>query len=854
MEGILMPIFDTGMIPFNKGFDERDPQYKPNGAVDQVVNFLGTTNGFYRRPPWELKLDFIPDLHQEYEAYLIEAFSEPSYNSTQVSIKQLKLESMDLEISGVVDERVIVLARVSYSTSYESLGLFIYSESYGSFNLEQSKFAEWSYDYIPQILNLDSNDIVAIPRNFFSYNTASSDPLPSVLLYFDGPILEGTYELSMTYKAYSTKPNYVNSTITIIVSDNGDGTFQYDTETIVAGTFVDTDSITVDAATIQTLNSTLHDKLTFFGTSSDLLDGYKIVIPNNEVSDQLIGYGTMTGPSQGHFYNRKVPAISVLPQAKVPGGVLSLKFGIGEFNKDVFWVKTNEDGEWVETNKAVDMSWDDATNSVVISYPDTLINPSLLDYKTTDYSRIIPYKDLAPRYVGDGDTAPMPSIVDYEVKDIFMFQSRLCFLTEKTLVCSRVNDEFNLFPETATELLPTDPIDIIIGDNLQYAEVFNNGIMIFGKNKQYYLTSGGQQFNSTTISVTPTTKYSVSKFRPISTGDSLMFTDADGNIIEYSSRYEVAQTMGYKINDNFGMMNIKLGPDCDHYSPFDTQSFDPIITRDKQWVFFPSSRMIALNLNRQGDNLVRIPSSIDYSVVTPYSKPIDIISFKSYIVTLQSVNGSSIVYLRTLDLDYIPMKHYSYPPYIDDIIDPTVAPFIIDFIYDSNSDETVVNVDIDYIGRISVGFRTDTETMVDPIRTNAYDSQGVYQLVFSGDMTSVSDFLMGIRYGSLVYVDKYIPRDSNGNPMSFKRLTYRLGEIYYSGISFDINTNYYSGNDLNVSGVFTTSLLDTPSIETKAFKFYLRGYDDVNLNISTITPYPLFLKGIRYEFRYFRGR
>ncbi len=96
------------------------------------------------------------------------------------------------------------------------------------------------------------------------------------------------------------------------------------------------------------------------------------------------------------------------------------------------------------------------------------------------------------RGIGSEDTIPAPSIVGQPIQDMFFVAGRLGFVVFDGVVTSRSSDQpFNLWRETSTQLLDTDPIDILSGGaesiNFHSVVLVGNEPVMLSSNSQYVL-------------------------------------------------------------------------------------------------------------------------------------------------------------------------------------------------------------------------------------------------------------------------------------------------------------------------------------------------------------------------------
>ena len=87
------------------------------------------------------------------------------------------------------------------------------------------------------------------------------------------------------------------------------------------------------------------------------------------------------------------------------------------------------------------------------------------------------------RKVGDEDSNPLPSFVDYAISDIFFYRNRLGLLSGENVILSESGEYFNFWMTTATDILDIDPIDVATTTTrinfLNYAIPFDGELYCF---------------------------------------------------------------------------------------------------------------------------------------------------------------------------------------------------------------------------------------------------------------------------------------------------------------------------------------------------------------------------------------
>jgi hypothetical protein len=175
------------------------------------------------------------------------------------------------------------------------------------------------------------------------------------------------------------------------------------------------------------------------------------------------------------------------------------------------------EGVWVETVKpGIKVGLDAST------MPHILVREATGDFTFKKAT----WKD---RIVGDEETSPEPSFVGNKLRDIFFHKNRLGFLHNENYVLSRVSGFFSFFPETATTILASDPIDAAVSqtsvETLNFGIPYQDSVMLFSESTQYLL-KGGDVLSMETVSANPTTKFENSQnCKPILIGKSIYFAN-----------------------------------------------------------------------------------------------------------------------------------------------------------------------------------------------------------------------------------------------------------------------------------------------------------------------------------------
>ena len=163
----------------------------------------------------------------------------------------------------------------------------------------------------------------------------------------------------------------------------------------------------------------------------------------------------------------------------------------------------------------------------------------------------------ADREVGDDFTNPIPRFVGTGerlkrsdglwaregddlryINNCIFYRSRLCFLTGEAIVMSQpvpniAFERFDFWKKTATTLVDTDPIDLIVTSQnpsvLYDALVVNSGLLLFSPNHQHLLTTNQDILSPKTAEVNEISSYRYNNLTtPISMGTTVAFMSNAG--------------------------------------------------------------------------------------------------------------------------------------------------------------------------------------------------------------------------------------------------------------------------------------------------------------------------------------
>jgi len=137
------------------------------------------------------------------------------------------------------------------------------------------------------------------------------------------------------------------------------------------------------------------------------------------------------------------------------------------------------------------------------------------------------------RVAGDLISAPDPSFIDRKINSIFFHRNRLGFLADENIVMTRSGEFFDFFPETVTQVLDTDPIDVASTHSkvsiLRHAISFDEELLLLSDQTQFILT-GGNTLTPANVAINVTTEFENDRnIAPIAAGSNVIFGFPKGN-------------------------------------------------------------------------------------------------------------------------------------------------------------------------------------------------------------------------------------------------------------------------------------------------------------------------------------
>lgn len=474
----------------------------------------------------------------------------------------------------------------------------------------------------------DSTFIVNKNKTIAKGTATSPVRNPEALVYVKQADYASTYKLTLTKGSststveFATMSSTQSSTALAQNAERGASTdFIATNLNTFSGTGVDTtyyqnvtNASAVTGLTITRYGSVLH-------IQSDDADDFQVIVGDSHGGDHLL------------VFKEETPDFKKLPIESANGFTVKVS-GDNQKAQDDYYVSYNN-GVWKETVEPAALTELDAS-----TMPHKLTKDASANF-TFD---VVTYEE---RKVGDDNTNPFPSFVDFTISDIFFHRNRLGLLADENVVLSRAGEftSFDFFRKSALTIVDSDVIDVAVSSNkvsiLKHAVPFNEALLLFSDLTQFKLT-GDPVLTPETVNVANTTEFEASlRSKPAQAGKYVYFaskrgawsgmweyfvdTDTDTNdaseITSHVPEYIKGEVINIEASSNEDMIIVKTSDDTQAFYVYRYywQGREKLQASWSRWVFDGDVIGVSFNLAdiyiliKRGTNLFleRINLSVD---------------------------------------------------------------------------------------------------------------------------------------------------------------------------------------------------------------------------------------------------
>lgn len=502
---------------------------------------------------------------------------------------------------------------------------------------------------------------------------------------------------------------------------------------------------------------------------------------------------------------------------------------------DNYYVKFEEfqdgDGVWKETVKPdIQVALDPTTlPHSLIRTADGNFRFTQLDGTTyqvggTDFTT----PKYGQRVAGDEDSAPTPSFIGRKLNDLFFHRNRLGFLSDENVIMSRAGEFFDFFPETVTQLLDTDPIDIASTHTkvsiLRHAISFDEELLLFSDQTQFIM-SGEATLTASNVAINVATEFEADRqTKPKGAGSNVFFTFPKGDFTGMREFFIASDTDTKQADDITANVPVFIPKNVFKITSATNENILAILSSDT-----PNCIYIYQYYVSSGKRLQSAWHKWDYgSTTTDNILNIDFIENTLIIVNERS-DG---VYLEKVDVS--PARVDTGATYLTHL-DRKLVETEVTTNYDSATNISTITLPyvikntMKVVGRVGGTNKAGREILTNTQTGNT--------ITVSGDISNFK-FFVGEQYEFLFKFSQQFVQlaDSNGARISVKegRLQIRNWSVSFNNTGFfqtEVTPKARDTSSSTFTGTITgAGLLGTVNLEDGDFKFSVQSRND-NLSI-----------------------
>lgn len=502
---------------------------------------------------------------------------------------------------------------------------------------------------------------------------------------------------------------------------------------------------------------------------------------------------------------------------------------------DNYYVKFEEfqdgDGVWKETVKPdIQVALDPTTlpHSLIRTadgnFRFTQLDGTTYQVNGTDYTT----PKYGQRVAGDEESALTPSFVDRKINDLFFHRNRLGFLSDENVIMSRAGEFFDFFPETVTQLLDTDPIDIASTHTkvsiLRHAISFDEELLLFSDQTQFIM-SGEATLTASNVAINVATEFEADRqTKPKGAGSNVFFTFPKGDFTGMREFFIASDTDTKQADDITANVPVYIPKNVFKITSATNENILAILSSDT-----PNTIYIYQYYVSSGKRLQSAWHKWDYGSSTSDN----ILNIDFIENTLIMVNERSDgVYIEQVDVS--PARVDTGATYLTHL-DRKLTETDVTTTYDSATNISTITLPyvikntMKVVGRVGGTNKAGREILTNTQTGNT--------ITVSGDISNFK-FFVGEQYEfKFKFSQQFVQlADSNGARISVKegRLQIRNWSVSFNNTGFfqtEVTPKARDTSNSTFTGTITgAGLLGTVNLEDGDFKFSVQSRND-NLSI-----------------------
>ena len=430
------------------------------------------------------------------------------------------------------------------------------------------------------------------------------------------------------------------------------------------------------------------------------------------------------------------------------------------------------------------------------------------------------------RICGDTDSVPNPTFVGRKLNDIFFHRNRLGFLADENVIMSRSSEFFEFFPETITQVLDTDPIDVASTHTkvsiLRHSISFDEELLLFSDQTQFIL-SGGATLTSENISINVATEFEADKnIKPVGAGSNVYFGFNKGNFTGLRELFIASDTDTKQADDITANVPKYIPANVFKLASATTENILVALSSDETNALYVYQYYVSQNRRLQSawhkwtygtdttDNILNV----------------DFIENELFIINERS-DG---VYLEKIDISpALTDTGETYLTHLDRKLDNTE----ITESYDAGTNQTTITLPYQIKNTMKVVGRSGASNKAGQAIATVSQTVGGTNIVVTGDITA-QNYFVGEQYEfKFVFSQQFIQvADTQGSRISVKegRLQIRNWNVSFNDTGFFTTEVKPVGRDISettYTGTITgTGLLGTVNLEDGDYTFAVQSEND----------------------------
>jgi len=535
------------------------------------------------------------------------------------------------------------------------------------------------------------------------------------------------------------------------------------------------------------------------------------------------------GDDASQVVKDKVQSFSDLPVPAIDNQVVEITGEAGN-TFDNYYVKFIEaDNLWEET-VAPDTEFRidaDTMPHVLIRTADgnfrfSQVDGSAYTINTTIYN--VPL--WGERICGDTTSVPDPTFIGRKLNDVFFHRNRLGFLSDENVIMSRAGEFFQFFPETITQVLDTNPIDVASTHTkvsiLRHAISFDEELLLLSDQTQFILT-GGATLTSKNISINVTTEFEADKdVKPVGAGSNVFFAFNKGSYQGFREFFVTSDTDTKQADDITANVPKFVPSNVFKISNATTENILVALSSDEVNALYVYQYYVT-----QGKRLQSAWHKWTYGTSsTDTILNCDFIENELFLI----IERSDGVYLEKLDVSpALVDTGETYLSHLDRKLDNTQ----ITETYNSGTNQTTITLPYQITNTMKVVGRSGASNKAGQEITTVSQTVGGTDIVVSGDITA-QNYFVGEQYEfKFTFSQQFIQvADTQGSRISVKegRLQIRNWAVSFNDTGFFTTEVIPVGRDTSTTtftGTITGSgLLGTVNLEDGDYTFAVQSEND----------------------------